>query len=116
MKKEDFIAMSEEEAIAYLIKQSDVPSYNLEELSSRIIKAIFCAYDGAWIDGAHHKMEVIDEMVKELLGGADSREFELFVEHYETPRGPDNSPITSDDDPNYISGNFSQPEWGEGMI
>ena len=50
-----------------------------ENLQQRIDKAIEIAYQYAQIDGAHHKMWTIDQMLRELL---DSK-YDEFIREYE---------------------------------
>ena len=50
----------------------------------RIKKALELAWSYGQIDGAHHKMWVIDQMVRALLG---EEKYQEFVEVYETPYG-----------------------------
>lgn len=47
----------------------------------RIKNAIDVATQFAQIDGAHHKMWVIDQMVRKLLG---AEEYKVFVKEYES--------------------------------
>lgn len=49
------------------------------DLQQRIDKAIGLAYQYAQIDGNHHKMWVIDQMVRELL----EKDYNKWVENYE---------------------------------
>ena len=44
-----------------------------------IDRVILCAYKYAQIDGSHHKMWTIDQMVRILLG----TEYEKFIKEYE---------------------------------
>ena len=50
----------------------------------RIDKAAKIAWQYAQIDGAHHKMWVIDQMLRVLLGEDG---YGKFIEAYETPYG-----------------------------
>lgn len=50
----------------------------------RIKKALELAWSYGQIDGEHHKMWVIDQMVRALLG---EETYQEFVEAYETPYG-----------------------------
>lgn len=52
----------------------------------RIDNAVKIAWQYAQFDGGHHKMWVIDQMLRELHGTAGYRK---FVEAYETPDGED---------------------------
>ena len=49
------------------------------KLQQRIDKAIEIAYQYAQIDGGHHKMWTIDQIVRELLGD----EYDKFIKEYE---------------------------------
>lgn len=53
----------------------------------RIQKALDIAWQYAQIDGAWHKMWVIDQMVRALCGSEE--EYENWVEEYETPLSRD---------------------------
>lgn len=48
----------------------------------RVKKALEIAYDYGQIDGAHHRLWVIDQMVRALLG---DDEYQKWVETYEMP-------------------------------
>ena len=52
----------------------------------KIEKALSFAWRYSQIDGAHHKMWVIDQMVRALLG---EEEYKQWIERYETPDGED---------------------------
>lgn len=52
----------------------------------RINKAAKIAWQYAQIDGAHHKMWVIDQMLRVLL---EQDGYGKFIEAYETPDGED---------------------------
>ena len=54
-------------------------------MEEKIKEALKIAWSYGCIDGAHHKMWVIDQMVRTLLG----EEYEKWVEAYETPDGED---------------------------
>jgi len=49
-----------------------------EELQGRVDDALDMAYNNAQYDGSHHKMWVIDQMVRILAGD----EYELFVSNH----------------------------------
>lgn len=65
----------------------------------RITQAVNLAFNCGQYDGAHHKMWVIDQMVRLLLGP----KYEQFVSMYE-------GPITDDD-----SGESMVNEWDTGI-
>lgn len=48
----------------------------------KIKQAVDIAWQYAQIDGSHHKMWVIDQMIRMLLG---KEKYKLWVETYETP-------------------------------
>lgn len=52
-------------------------------MKERIEKALSYAWSYGQIDGSHHKMWVIDQMVKALCGTQE--EYENWVKTYETP-------------------------------
>lgn len=52
----------------------------------KIEKAIKIAWQYAQYDGSHHKMWVIDQMVRVLLG---ETEYKNFIDAYQTPDGED---------------------------
>lgn len=52
----------------------------------KIEKAIKIAWQYAQYDGSHHKMWVIDQMVRVLLG---ETEYINFIDAYQTPDGED---------------------------
>lgn len=52
-----------------------------EELRSKIYKAKNIAFKYGQEDGGHHKMWVIDQMLRELL----KDDYETFVKEYEEP-------------------------------
>ena len=52
----------------------------------KIEKAIKIAWQYAQYDGSRHKMWVIDQMVRVLLG---ETEYRNFIEAYQTPDGED---------------------------
>ena len=54
-------------------------------MNERIDKALSIAWRYAQIDGGHHKMWVIDQMVRVLCGS--EVEYKKWVERYETPLG-----------------------------
>ena len=51
-----------------------------------IHKAVKIAWQYAQYDGSHHKMWVIDQMVRVLLG---ETEYRNFIDAYQTPDGED---------------------------
>lgn len=53
----------------------------------RIKQALSLAWRYGQIDGGHHKMWVIDQMVRVLCGS--NEEYSKWVEAYETPDGQD---------------------------
>lgn len=53
--------------------------------NERIKKALDIAWQYGQIDGSHHRLWVIDQMVRALLG----EEYKKWVEAYETPDGQD---------------------------
>jgi hypothetical protein len=55
-------------------------------MEERIKNALSYAWSYGQIDGGHHKMWVIDQMVRTLLG---NEEYEEWVKSYETPDGED---------------------------
>lgn len=55
-------------------------------MEERIKKALSYAWSYGQIDGGHHKMWVIDQMVRTLLG---EEEYSKWVTSYETPDGED---------------------------
>ena len=54
-------------------------------MEERIKKALKYAWSYGQIDGSHHKMWVIDQMVRALL----EDEYEEWVKRYATPDGDD---------------------------
>lgn len=54
-------------------------------MEERIKKALKYAWSYGQIDGCHHKMWVIDQMVRALL----EDEYKEWVKRYETPDGDD---------------------------
>lgn len=52
----------------------------------RIKEATKIAWQYAQFDGAHHKMWVIDQMLRTILGEED---YKKFVDAYQTPDGED---------------------------
>lgn len=56
-------------------------------MEERIKEALNLAWQYGQIDGSHHKMWVIDQMVRVLCG--DKEEYRKWVEAYETPDGED---------------------------
>lgn len=54
-------------------------------MEERIKEALSIAWSYAQIDGDWHKMWVIDQMVRALLGKEE--EYEKWVKAYETPYG-----------------------------
>jgi hypothetical protein len=52
----------------------------MTELEERVDRAINIAYDYGDVEGSHHKMWVIDQMVRALLGD----EYGLWVNNYRT--------------------------------
>lgn len=69
---------------------------NVETLMGKINSAVSVAWDHGSIDGDHHKMWVIDQMLKELL---TKNEYDSFVSNF---------PI-GDDGPETF------PEWDPGI-
>ena len=55
-------------------------------MKERIENALSYAWSYGQIDGSHHKMWVIDQMVRALLG---EEEYKEWVKSYETPDGED---------------------------
>lgn len=55
-------------------------------MEERIKRALSYAWSYGQIDGDHHKMWVIDQMVHTLLG---EEEYVKWIEAYETPDGDD---------------------------
>lgn len=55
-------------------------------MEERIKKALNYAWQYGQIDGSHHKMWVIDQMVRALLSEEDYKE---WVKSYEAPDGED---------------------------
>ena len=58
-----------------------------KDIERNIETALNLAWSYAQIDGDHHKMWVIDQMVRTLCGNEE--EYEKWVEAYETPNGSD---------------------------
>ena len=56
-------------------------------MKERIEKALSYAWSYGQIDGSHHKMWVIDQMVRALC--ENEKEYNKWVETYETPDGED---------------------------
>ena len=56
-------------------------------MKERIEKALKIAWEFGQIDGSHHKMWVIDQIVRVLCGGQE--EYNKWVEAYETSDGED---------------------------
>ena len=52
-------------------------------MEERIKKALSYAWSYGQIDGSHHKMWVIDQMVRALCENAE--EYKEWVKNYETP-------------------------------
>ena len=53
----------------------------MDDLTGAINKALQLAFDWGQVDGDHHKMWVIDQMVRALLG--DGYEYTQWVEAYQ---------------------------------
>lgn len=58
----------------------------MTKTEERIQNALHYAWSYGQIDGGHHKMWVIDQMVRALLG---EKEYEDWVKRYEMPDGED---------------------------
>ena len=56
------------------------------QTKKELIKLLKIVWQYAQIDGAHHKMWVIDQMLRVLLG---QDKYGKFIESYETPDGED---------------------------
>lgn len=56
-------------------------------MDDRIKKALSIAWSYAQIDGSQHKIWVIDQMVRALLG--DKEAYREWVKTYQTPDGED---------------------------
>ena len=56
-------------------------------MEERIKKALEFAWSYGQIDGNHHKMWVIDQMVRALCGS--DKEYSDWINSYETPDGED---------------------------
>ena len=56
-------------------------------MEQRIKKALGIAWSYGCIDGSHHKMWVIDQMVRVLCGS--NEEYGKWIEAYESPVGND---------------------------
>ena len=56
------------------------------QTEKEIKKAVKIAWQYAQYDGSHHKMWVIDQMVRVLLG---ETEYRNFIDAYQTPDGED---------------------------
>lgn len=56
-------------------------------MNEKIEKALSLAWQYAQIDGGHHKMWVIDQMVRVLCGSEE--EYKKWVERYEAPVSED---------------------------
>ena len=56
-----------------------------DSLVDRIARALRIAEDCAMFDGDHHKMWVIDQMVRELTGD----KYDQWVRDYQSDDGPD---------------------------
>ena len=56
-------------------------------MEERIKRALNFAWSYGQIDGSHHKMWVIDQMVRALCGSKE--EYKNWVEMYETPNNED---------------------------
>lgn len=69
----------------------------MDDLVGAINKALQIAYDYGQVDGGHHKMWVIDQMVRALLG--DTFEYTQWVKVYQH--------LDVDGEPQY--------EWDEGV-
>lgn len=63
-----------------LIKLNDVKLNFIEEENNKINKALEIAFQYGQIDGDHHKIWVIDQMVRALTGD----KYNEFVKEYET--------------------------------
>lgn len=63
-------------------KKNKITNKDIEE---RIEKALKIAWSFGQIDGDHHKMWVIDQMVRELCG--NDEEYKKWVDVYEAPVG-----------------------------
>lgn len=68
-----------------MFKRNKAKNKIAEEKQERINKAIRVAWSYGQIDGAHHKMWVIDQMVRELC--ESDEEYRKWVELYEAPVG-----------------------------
>ncbi len=56
-------------------------------MKERIEKALSIAWSYGQIDGGHHRLWVIDQMVRALFENED--EYKSWVKAYETPDGED---------------------------
>ena len=56
-------------------------------MKERVERALQIAWSYGQIDGSHHKMWVIDQMVRALCGTKE--EYTEWVKTYETPDGED---------------------------
>lgn len=55
----------------------------MNEMKERIDKALELAWQYGQIDGSHHRVWVIDQMVRALIGNEE--DYKKWVEAYETP-------------------------------
>ncbi len=56
-----------------------------EVANGRVMSALSLAFQYSQIDGSHHKMWVIDQMVRALTGD----DYQAFVEAYQEPEDDD---------------------------
>lgn len=68
-----------------MFKRNNAKNKMAEEKQKRIDKAIRIAWSYGQIDGAHHKMWVIDQMVRTLFD--NENEYIKWVQAYEAPVG-----------------------------
>jgi hypothetical protein len=61
-----------------------MPEFTAKELLKRRKAAVKIAYKYAQTDGAHHKLWVIDQIVRKLLGPV---EYKVFVKNYQAKQG-----------------------------
>jgi hypothetical protein len=72
-----------------------VKAIDQKEAVDRINKALDIAWSDSWYDGDHHKMWVIDQMVRALSGP----DYDKFVKDYEREYKDDGEICSSEWDP-----------------
>ena len=66
-----------------MFNRNKIQKKQIEEMQAKISKALDIAWAYGQVDGSHHKMWVIDQMVRILCGSTE--EYADWVMTYETP-------------------------------